>query len=46
MVFYRACILSTLLYECEVWALTHAQAGKLNVIQMGFLHKLSEVKWW
>jgi hypothetical protein len=46
MVFYKACIPSTLLYECESWALTQAQARKFNAIHMGFLCKLLGVKWW
>jgi hypothetical protein len=46
MLFYKACIPSTLLYGCESWALTQAQAGKLNAIHMRFLRQLSGVKWW
>ncbi len=46
MVFYKACILSTLLYRCKSWAFTHAQVGKFNAIDMGILHKLSGVKSW
>jgi len=46
MVFYRACISLTLFYGCELWALTQAQARKFNAILMGFLRKLSRVKWW
>jgi hypothetical protein len=44
--FTRPYIPSTLLYECESWALTQAQARKFNAIHMGFLHKLFRAKWW
>jgi len=46
IVFYKACISSTLLCGCESWALTQAQVRKFNAIHMGFLRKLLGVKWW